>query len=133
MDKITRYKLGPDIKVLQILGKSTYEIAEILTQQLHGRDKISQSTICRWLRTGAKQKPKRKRHHNRITALHPESFTETLHELLRDYGSDEVRNGVIAFTKEQDGQIKTVVRNWFGDPVICLGLLPYINELISPE
>ena len=49
INKIDKYELGDRVLALSGEGKTTSQIAEIITTELSGRETISQPTVSRWL------------------------------------------------------------------------------------
>ena len=54
--KIEKFQLADRILVLDTQGKTTLEIAAILTEELEGRTHISQPTVSRWLKKTRKSR-----------------------------------------------------------------------------
>lgn len=50
INKIEKYELGERCLELSVQGKTTTEIAEILTKEIEGKGRISQPTVSRWLK-----------------------------------------------------------------------------------
>jgi hypothetical protein len=80
-----------------------------------------------------KQRRWKKEQTLKVEGLHSGSFSHTLHEFIQFYGGDEfgVENAVICYTKKRpDGGI-TIIRNFFGEPVVCYGLLDFLKTYID--
>lgn len=56
--KIERYRLESRAIGLHNEGKTTGAIAKILTEELQGKDSISQTSVAAWLRTGKDPTPR---------------------------------------------------------------------------
>ena len=54
--KIDKFQLSDRVLVLDAQGKTTMEIASILTKELEGRTHISQPTVSRWLKKTRKDR-----------------------------------------------------------------------------
>ena len=69
----------------------------------------------------------------KVEGIYKDSFTDSLHELLERYGEDEVDCAVIIFSRKRPDRPekgRTTVRNFFGNPIMCRGLLPYVDDMI---
>jgi DNA-directed RNA polymerase subunit F len=61
INKIERFELAPRVLALTAEGKTTHEIARILTEEGDGAYTISQSTVARWLKDVRKERSEQTR------------------------------------------------------------------------
>ena len=61
INKIDRFDLAPRVLALTAEGKTTHEIARILTDEAGGEYSMSQSTVARWLKDVRKERSEQTR------------------------------------------------------------------------
>lgn len=70
----------------------------------------------------------------KVMGLYKGSFTDTLHELLERYDKEELDCAVVVFSRKRSDRPeggRTTTRNFFGNPIMCRGLLRYADDFIE--
>jgi len=80
--KIEKYRLEERVLALAAEGRNTYQIAARITEELDGKDTISQPTVARWLKRTRRERSEQTRAlvHEHIKAAVPKDL-EALEEI----------------------------------------------------